>query len=105
MTLPVAVTMTVFAAPVHADGDDATFLAMLNQRGITYNSADQAVTAGKSVCQLLDSGKSDADVLKEVESRNPGIHDLNKAFAFMAVSSDNYCPKYLGTGGAKSEDS
>ncbi len=99
---PIAIAIIALAAPVHADvtGDDATFLAMLNQRGIHYSSAAQAVTAGKSVCQLLDSGMSDAQVLKELKSRNSGFTSLDQVLAFEAVSSDVYCPKYLGTGGS-----
>jgi len=40
------------AVPAHADptGDDAAFIAALDQAAITYTNRDQAVADGKGVC-------------------------------------------------------
>lgn len=87
-------------ARADADGNDAKFLALLNQAGISYGSADQAVTAGKSVCQLMDGGMSDADVVKHVMERNPNFGSLDGAVQFTSIAANVYCPKYvIGNGG------
>lgn len=97
LVLPILVAVIGLAAPVRADvnGDDATFLGMLNQQGISYGNADQAVQAGKSVCQLMDGGMSDAEVVKQLKAQNSGFADLDGAFHFMALAAKVYCPKYL----------
>lgn len=87
-----------FAAPANADIDnDQDFLTDLKQAGITYQDPAKAVTAAQSVCQLLDDGKSTAEIVTELRNRNPAFQGAGAAkFTFLA--SSHYCPKYL-TGG------
>ncbi|MBS4730048.1 DUF732 domain-containing protein [Mycobacterium sp. SM1] len=63
------------AVPVRADpaGDDARFLAALNDAGITYTNADKAVAAGKAVCMKMDDGTAAPDVVKQLTEANPGF--------------------------------
>ncbi len=68
---------------------------MLNQQGISYGNANQAIAAGKSACQLMDSGTSDAEVVKRLKAQNAGLADLDGAFHFLAIAAKAYCPKYL----------
>ncbi len=102
--LPIVVAVIGLTGPgrAYADGNDTKFLALLNQAGISYGNADQAVTAGKSVCQLMDGGMSDADVVKHVMERNPSFTSLDGAVQFTAIAANVYCPKYvIGGGGDK----
>ncbi len=86
------------APPAYADIDnDQDFLTDLRQAGITYQDPNRAITAGKSVCELLDAGKSDAEIVTELRNRNPAFQGAGAA-KFTFLSSSHYCPKYL-TGG------
>ncbi len=82
------------ASPASADGNDDAFLASLHAAGITYQNADRVIAAGKSVCKMVDQGKQMVDVVKTVQSLNPGLHGDNAA-RFTAIAADVYCPQAL----------
>jgi hypothetical protein len=94
--------MVGLAVPAHADpsGGDAAFLAALNKAGITYASGDQAIAAGKTACELLDSGQQEMEVIKKVTELNPGF-TISGAAKFTAIAASAYCPEHLGGGGGK----
>src|SRR4051794_34061734 len=80
------------AAPARADANqDQAFLVALGSAGITYQSADSAVTAGKSVCDMSKSGKPAVEVVKVLQDQNPGLTQVNAA-KFTAISAGVYCP-------------
>lgn len=83
------------AAPAQAEsGNDAGFLAALDQAGITTRGANQAIAAGRAVCQLMDQGLSPMDTVGAVQSTNPGFNPEHAArFAVAAASA--YCPEHL----------
>jgi Protein of unknown function (DUF732) len=97
-----AVVMIGTAVPAYADdgndgGDisnDKAFLAELRQAGLTYQDPDNAVTAAKSVCQLLDDGKSAAEIITELRNRNPSFQGT-AAGKFTALAAAAYCPEYM----------
>lgn len=83
------------AAPAHADIDnDQDFLTDLRQAGITYQDPGNAITIGKSVCELLDDGQSDAEIVTQLRNRNPAFQGASAA-QFTMLSAAHYCPKYL----------
>jgi hypothetical protein len=94
--------MVGLAAPVHAEPagadraefDDAAFLTSLLNSGITYNNPDQAITAGKAVCGLIDNGASGLEVLKDLKTYNPAL-TTDQAARFAATSANTYCPHQL----------
>jgi hypothetical protein len=95
------VVMIGIAAPAYADdgdgGDisnDKAFLAELRQAGLTYQDPDNAVTAAKSVCQLVDDGKSVAEIITELRNRNPSFQGTGAA-KFTALAAAHYCPEYM----------
>jgi hypothetical protein len=85
----------VLAAPAQAyTGDDASFLAALEQAGITHRGASQAIAAGRAVCELMDQGLTPMDTVNAVRSTNPGFTPEHAAkFAISAASA--YCPQHL----------
>ncbi|OBH80357.1 hypothetical protein A5682_15055 [Mycobacterium mantenii] len=87
------------AAPAYADpvgtGPDASFLAALNQAGITYQDPDAAVGVGKRACQLMDEGSPQVEVIKSVSSSNPGF-TVDGAAQFTMIAASAYCPQHLG---------
>jgi hypothetical protein len=100
-----AVVMIGIAAPAYADdgdggdiGNDKDFLAELRQVGVTYQDPDNAVAAAKSVCQLVDDGKSVAEILTELRNRNPSFQGTSAA-KFTALAAAHYCPEYMSGGG------
>lgn len=94
LTLTSPIAMIGIAVPAYADDNDQQFLAELRQSGITYQDPDRAITAAKSVCQLVDEGKSDAEIVTELQSRNPAFQGMGAA-KFTTLAAAHYCPKYL----------
>jgi hypothetical protein len=82
--------------PVHAGADDVddVFLASLNKAGINFRNPDQAIAAGHTVCQLLQSRKQGPEILAVLQSSNPGITP-DGARTFMGISLNAYCPDRL----------
>lgn len=85
------------ATPAQADpsgnesGPDASFLAGLDNAGITYQSRTGAVAAGKRACELMDQGHPDSDVINSVSASNPGF-TMDAATKFTAIAAHAYCP-------------
>jgi hypothetical protein len=102
--------MIGIAAPAYADdgdgGDtsnddisnDRAFLAELQQAGVAYHDPYNAVTAAKSVCQLVDDGKSAAEIITELRNRNPSFQGTSAA-KFTALAAAHFCPQYMTGGG------
>jgi hypothetical protein len=87
------------AAPADADvtAKDQAFLTTLHQAGLVYMNPDRAIAAGKSVCDLADGGMEGADIVKNLQDKNPGFHG-DGAAKFVALAAQAYCPQKL-TGG------
>src|SRR5579875_4067593 len=90
------ITAMLLATSAHADpaGDDANFLRSLDRLGITYQSPDSVIASGRAVCQLLDEGKTQKDIVQQLRQANPGF-TLNSAKNFAVVAATAYCPQYL----------
>ncbi|MEM6109533.1 DUF732 domain-containing protein [Mycobacterium sp. 050272] len=104
MLLSVAFTI-VLAVPAHADPSpspspepdpaaDANFLKELKDAGLTFQDPAAAISAGKTVCALVDAGHSDQEIVNNLQLRNPGFAD-NGAAKFTAIAAGSYCPHYL----------
>jgi hypothetical protein len=96
LALAGAAAIIGLAAPAHAEasGSDASFLAALDQAGITHRGANQAIAAGKSVCELMDGGLSPMDTVNAVHSTNPGF-TTEHAARFAVAAATAYCPEHL----------
>jgi Protein of unknown function (DUF732) len=100
--LPIVATAIALAAPSNADDGDQAFLADLDREGIHYSDPDQAVTAGKTVCSLKDSGTTNDDVVTGLTEQNPGFAQ-EKAAKFAMIATNDYCPQNA-EGGEQSSD-
>ena len=95
LTLAGVAAVIGLAAPAHADANqDQAFLVALGGAGITYQSPDNAVKAGKTVCDLAKAGKPAVDVVNVLQGQNPGLSQVNAA-KFTAISAGVYCPEQL----------
>jgi hypothetical protein len=89
------------AVPAHADtdpGDDHAFLAAMTKAGITYQSPDRAIAAGRQVCDLANSGTTQLDILRDIRDLNPGF-TMDGAVKFAQVAAGSYCPDRLNPDG------
>ena len=98
MLITVLTTITM-AAPAYADPDpgsdnDADFLSELRAGGITYQDPAAAISAAKDVCELVDKGTPEDDIVNNLQLRNPGFVGKGAA-EFTALAAASYCPKYL----------
>lgn len=83
------------AAPAYADIDnDQDFLQDLRDAGLTYTDGSNAITIGKSVCELLDDGQSSAEIVTQLRNQNPAFQGAAAA-KFTYLSASHYCPKYI----------
>jgi hypothetical protein len=84
------------AAPAHADPDpDGRFLRGLNNAGITYHNAPDAEAIGRRVCELMDQGAPEGDVINAMTQQNSGFNN-DLAAKFAKVAEAVYCPVHLG---------
>ncbi|SRX93938.1 hypothetical protein MSP7336_02185 [Mycobacterium shimoidei] len=87
--------MVGLAAPAHADGNDAGFLAALDQQGISHSAgAGQTVLAGQAVCELMDRGLSPVDTVNAVRSTNPAM-TVEQSARFAVTAASAFCPQHL----------
>lgn len=91
-----AVGLLSVAAPAHAEpeGDDAAFLANLNDSGISYSSPAQVISSAKAVCGLMGRGETGLQVVSDIKAQNPGM-TMDAAAKFAALASSSYCPRHL----------
>ena len=87
------------ATPAQADpgtsGPDASFLAALNEAGITFQDPIVAVAVAKMACALMDQGNTQTGVIKSVSSSNPGFSP-DGAAKFTMIAASAYCPQHMG---------
>jgi hypothetical protein len=84
------------AAPAQADPDpDASFLAALNNAGITYQSGPDATAIGRRACQLMGQGHTEPDVIKSMTEQNAGF-TTDAATKFTQIAESIYCPQHIG---------
>jgi hypothetical protein len=82
------------AVPAQANPDpDASFLGALNKAGITYHDGPAAIAIGRRVCELMDQGNPQADVIKSMTQENSGFTD-DGATKFTQISESVFCPQH-----------
>ncbi|OBF89496.1 hypothetical protein A5791_16985 [Mycobacterium sp. 852002-51163_SCH5372311] len=84
------------AAPAYGEpeGDDAAFLAALENAGFTYSSPGQVITSAKAVCGMMSKGETGLQVVHDIKNENPGM-TMDGAARFAALASNAYCPEHL----------
>ena len=80
--------------PVTPGGDEAGFLASLRSAGITYSTAEAAITFAKSVCVSMSDGEFGPQMVDELKSQNPELTN-DRATSFLAIAAKYYCPQQL----------
>ena len=86
-----AALATGLAAPAYAQGEtDAIFISVLDEEGVPYTSASDAISVANEVCVFLSEGNSleDATVMVMNES---GLGVEQSGF-FVGAATAAYCP-------------
>lgn len=86
-----------YGNPGDDGGDDAGFLAALQQVGIRYPNPTGAIGAGRAVCGCLNNGESGLELVHDVKTHNPGF-TMEDASDFAMISAKYYCPQQLSKG-------
>ncbi|MEB3070431.1 DUF732 domain-containing protein [[Mycobacterium] vasticus] len=101
LTLLVLPGIVVAAGPAHGDPDggssadpDAAFLAALNAAGITYSDPGKSITAGQTMCDFADQGKSGKALVATLQKHNEELTS-ERARLFIAIALHEYCPQHL----------
>jgi len=87
-----AALATAVATPAYAQETDSIFISVLDEEGITYPSATEAITLAKGVCVHLSEGNSLEDTAVQV-SKESGL-DLEPAGFFVGAATAAYCPAH-----------
>lgn len=93
--LPVAAVAIALAAPAHAD-DNSNFLIDIKNAGINFGDSSTTVTAGRTVCRMLEAGSSEDEVVTNIEQQNPGVSHA-KAQTFEQTAVSDLCPDDAST--------
>lgn len=101
VSLPVII---VAAGPAHGDPGggssvdvDTSFLAALNAAGITYSDPGKSITAGQTMCEFVDQGKSGKGLVATLQKHNENL-TTERARQFIGIALQAYCPQNLASG-------
>lgn len=92
------------AGTASATGPDDKYLADLDQVNVPYQTPEQAIKLGKSVCQMMESGVSGSMSYDAIRGKvisnlqNTGLSGM-AAHQLMGVAVANYCPQYFDVAG------
>ncbi|TSD95132.1 DUF732 domain-containing protein [Skermania sp. ID1734] len=91
----VSVSMVTGAGAAFATPDqDQQFINKLDSQGITFPSANSAISDAHVVCNKFASGNTFEDVFGMVKDANPDLSNYNDGY-FIGASVVVYCPQYL----------
>lgn len=87
-----AAALLGFTAPANADTDaDAVFLTAVDQAGIEYVNAQEAVGVGREVCNYLHAGHHSDGAARALRISNRTLSAKNAA-KFVTFAQAAYCP-------------
>jgi hypothetical protein len=94
VSVGVAATAALTAAPAQADATSDSFLSALNNAGVGYGDPANAVEMGQSVCPMLsEPGGSFAKTASTLSGREGIQADMAGLFTSIAISM--YCPQMM----------
>jgi hypothetical protein len=85
-----ALAAPVLAAPASADGSDGTFLLSLDNGGVAYGEAGDAISWAHTVCDFMDEGKSMSRATTVFQAAKGW--SIDDAGYFVGAAANTYCP-------------
>lgn len=86
-----AALATGLAAPAYADETDDIFISVLDDEGIPYTSASDAILVANGVCVFLSEGNTLEEATVEVMNES-GLGVEQSGF-FVGAATAAYCPE------------
>jgi hypothetical protein len=84
------VLATGMAAPAYADENDSIFISVLDDEGIPYTKASDAILVAKGLCVFLAEGNTLEDAtLQVMEESGLGVEESG---FFVGAATASYCP-------------
>jgi hypothetical protein len=97
LLLTVAAVAIALAAPANAD-DNSYFLMDIKNAGINFDDSSTTVTAGRTVCKMLEAGSTDDEIVTNLQQQNPGFTHA-KAQTFEQTAVNDLCPDDASSAG------
>lgn len=89
-------TLALLLAPAASASPENDYLMLLDQKGITYDSADWVVSYGYGVCKSLDIGVPYTRVVKNIHSDYPQM-EFYSAASIGSAAVLHLCPEHDAT--------
>jgi hypothetical protein len=82
------------AGTASAEAPDDTYLAALQQQGISFGNAQSAINVAHHVCDALGQGMEPSDISHNLAAANSGI-DRQTGLVITVVAAQSYCPQFV----------
>lgn len=89
-TLAAAGLATALAAPAFADETDDIFIAALEQEGIPFSTAGNAIELAGAVCEYAAAGQDKTQIALEI--MEPAGWSPEQSGFFVGAATQSYCP-------------
>lgn len=91
-----ALVMGVLLAPTAQASPESDYLRLLEEKGITYDSADWVISYGYGVCKSMDIGVPYTRVVKNIASDYPDL-EFYSAASIGSAAVLYLCPEHDAT--------
>lgn len=81
---------TMTAAPAFADETDDIFIGVLENKGIPFSDADDAIALAGAVCEYVAAGQPAEQVAVEISG--PANWSVEQSGFFVGAATQSYCP-------------
>lgn len=81
---------TALAAPAFADETDDVFISALQEQGIPFSTADNAIELAGAVCEYAAAGQEPTQIA--IEIMDPAGWTAEQSGFFVGAATQSYCP-------------
>ncbi|MGE0217099.1 DUF732 domain-containing protein [Mycolicibacterium sp.] len=78
------------AAPAVADTMDDVFISVLEDEGVPFSTADNAIALAHAVCEYVAAGQPEEQVAVEISG--PAGWSVTQSGFFVGAATQTYCP-------------
>lgn len=80
----------VTAAPAFAQSADDIFIGVLQDEGVPFSTADNAIALAHAVCEYVGAGQAPEQVAVEISG--PANWSVEQSGFFVGAATQTYCP-------------
>ena len=78
------------AAPALAESKDTVFIGVLQDEGVPFSTADNAIALAHAVCEYVAAGQPAEQVAVEISG--PAGWSVDQSGFFVGAATQTYCP-------------